>query len=907
VTLPQSIVAGTSSERAPWASVSIACSCLGAAVAVWLAPASIQIVNWTAQPARVALVAPLSTLWLTLGLGVALAAGALFAGATARLGRPRRARILSPLSLLWLWTIPYWPWLPDRAPGLLILAGPARWIVAALAAGGVLAELASQGNGFSLRPRRGTMFLATLALYIGLGLRSYATIGLGGDEPHYLVITHSLLVDRDFKIENNHTNRDYRGFFGGDLRPDYMRRGQNGAIYSIHAPGLPVLLVPGYAIAGARGAIITMCVFGALAALAVYDVALIVGGAAAALWTWIAVCLTVPFLPHGWMLYPETAGAPIVAWAVLWLIGPPSARASAWIWRGGCLAMLPWLHTKFVVFLAILALCLAWRIRGRIKDLVAFAMPIAVSSAAWLGFFYVVYGSLDPQAPYGNYTAQFVQFVNVPRSLLGTFLDQKFGLFVYSPIYLASVIGLLLMLRDARMRVVAVALTVTVIPYVISSARLYMWWGGSSAPARFLVPTLPLIAPALAAAFAQIRGAVARPTMMLWLALSVGIAAVGVGFPERGFLFSTPHGVARLLEVSEGSAPISATLPTFTEENWTDPAGRALPWAIAAAVALGVAAVLIRRTPSIGGYWVAATETTAFIVTASVMTAPGSPIVRAESARRGQLEIMDAYDPGRLRAFDYRSATRLDSAGLLRASTLSVARSPEEQIDPQRRVAGPFGVPAGRYVARVWFGGSQPRDGDVVIAPRRGSPFARLPGPLNNPATVAFEMPAQVPFWLSLSEASTAQAVQRVEIEPIEIVPRSERVTASIRAVEAVEDRPNAYILYMNEETYPEGGVFWTRAGNRGDVLVAPAGASEILLTLHVGPTAGTVKVSVAGRNLDVEMSANETREVKAPVPAGARLVSINVQAPGWFRPAQADPKSTDTRSLGCQVRINLR
>jgi hypothetical protein len=55
-------------------------------------------------------------------------------------------------------------------------------------------------------------------------------------EPHYLIITQSLLNDGDLKIENNHAQEDFRSYFGGRLRPDFLRRGQDGD-YSIHAPG----------------------------------------------------------------------------------------------------------------------------------------------------------------------------------------------------------------------------------------------------------------------------------------------------------------------------------------------------------------------------------------------------------------------------------------------------------------------------------------------------------------------------------------------------------------------------------------------------------------------------------------------------------------------------------------------
>jgi hypothetical protein len=888
-------------------------SCLGATVAYWLAPASIQFVSWTpAGPSRIALFAPLSRLWLALAVAMVMAVILVVAGREARIRRTARAQIVAPLSLLWLWTMPYWPWLPDRAPALLVLAGPVRWLIAAAAIGGVV--LAWRGTpswavGSLSRPgRREGVFVFTLALFVVLGLRSLATIGLGGDEPHYLIITHSLLVDHDLKIENNHANRDYRAFFAGDLRPDYMQRGKNGEIYSIHSPGLSALLLPGYALAGARGAVLTMCLLGALTALAVFDVAMLLGGPTVAFLTWASVCLTVPFVPHAWMLYPETAGGLIVAWAVIWLVRPAPDRWWLWMVRGASLAALPWLHTKFVVFLAVLGAGLAFELRVRPRDLAALIAPIVVSCAAWLGFFLVVYGSLDPQVPYGAYTRQFVRFENIPRSLLGIFIDQKFGLLVYAPVYLGALAGFWVLLRESTRRTVAIALLATTVFYVISSTRLYMWWGGSSAPARFLVPVLPLLAPAMAAAFASVHGRMARATMGLWLAWSLLVAAVGVALPERAFLFSTPHGIARLLELVQESAPVAAVLPTFTEADWTSPLGRFLPWAAAAGAALGLGWLAASRARRLGTFWIAALEAVSFVVVGSVLSSPVQASVRADAVLRGRTEIMMAYEPERLRGFDYGTMSRLDAAGLLKAGVLTLQRSPDEVPDPQGRVAGPLGLPPGRYQARVWFASQLPPSGDLLITLRRGNVLARTGGALTNPATLTFDMPARIAFWLAASQPSAARAVQQVEISPISIVPKSRRAGGLARAVEAVDGHADGYIVYVNDETYPEGGVFWTRAGNRADVLVAPAGSSQIVLTLHVGPiAAGTVRLEVAGQSLDTPMAPDETRDVAIPVPPNMSLVPISIQAPGWFRPASVDPRSTDTRALGCQVRVSLR
>src|SRR5204862_46559 len=162
---------------------------------------------------------------------------------------------------------------------------------------------------------------------------------------------------------NNHAQRDYRAFYADELKPDYLRRGTRGEIYSIHAPGLPALLLPAYAVGGASGAVAFMTLLAALAALAIFDLAALV---------------------------TDRSTAALVA--------------------------------------------------------------------------------------------------NIPRSVLGLLVDQKFGLLIYSPVYVLVAIGVWRSLREREHRTRTASLLATALVFGLSSARFYMWWGGTSAPARFLVP-----------------------------------------------------------------------------------------------------------------------------------------------------------------------------------------------------------------------------------------------------------------------------------------------------------------------------------------------------------------------------------------------------------------------------------
>jgi hypothetical protein len=890
------------------------------ASAIWLAPASIHIVGWrVAGPVRVALLAPLSRLWWAWGFTtVAIGVVAALARSRNRPALGALARVAAPLALLLLWVVPFLPWLPDRAPLLLVLTGPLRWVIAGCAVAATLASCAgllARPHSVLGLPGRRTILAVSLATYLGFGFLSAAVIGPDSDEPHYLIIAHSLLVDHDLAIENNHARGDYRAFHLGELRPDYLQRGRNEVIYSIHAPGLPAALLPAYAVAGYRGAVAMICLIAALTALAVFDLAEAVAGRGAALLTWLAVCATVPFLPHAWLIFPEMPGALIVAWAALWLWNPLPERMATWMWRGLALAALPWLHTKFVVLLGFLTAFLLVRLWPRAKPAArrarlaaALVTPIAFSVLVWLYSFYLMYGVFDPEAPYGGFVRLYVMNANIPRSLLGLLFDQKFGLLIYSPVYGLAVAGCWLMLRDGEHRAFVAALTLGALAFIGSTGRFYMWWGGSSAPGRFLVPILPLLAPMIAVAIRDRRGVVGGTALAASLSVSLAIALTGVAVPGRELLFSDPHGYARFIEAIQASSPLTFALPTFTDENWRAPLPLLLPWTVAGLVSLiAVTMAKPRGRVPLAMFWTATLGVVTFGVAGAIVAGwPGAPH-RPDIVARGRLSLMDAYDGTRLLAFDYSSRMRLDQKQVVGVSALLVPRGPDTPVQDLQRLEGPFDLPPGRYESRVWFEGGRPHEGEALLTLQNRLVLARTRSPLTNPATMSLDLPVPAGIWVGLTTEEAARAVRRVEIVPQYLVPRSERPAVDIHAVEPIANHPGAYIVYADANTFPEGGIFWTRDTHQGDVFVAPAGATTLVLTLDPGPIGRRVSLQVGGQHLEVDLGGDEARRVEVPVPAGMPLVPVSVQASGTFRPADVDPRSDDVRWLGCQVRIELR
>lgn len=902
--------------------VTIAAASGALALAVWLWPASVHIASWPRSgPHRIAIFAPLIRLWMLLAAAVVVTGLAALWGRRSPGALERLARAFAPLLILYVWTVPYWPWLPDRLPLLIAGAGPLRWVMGTLAVSGVALRVARglgywpRGHWVGLLQReraRWVVFLGSLAIYAGLGVPAVTSTGLGGDEPHYLVITHSLIADGDLAIENNHANGDYRRFFNGDLRPDYLQRGIDGAIYSIHAPGLSVWLIPGYVLARGLGGVLTMCVLAALAATALYEIGRLMAGPLVAVLTWAIAGFTVPFVPHAWAIYPEMAGAAIVGWAVVWLLEARSATVPVWVWRGFCLAWLPWLHTKFSVLLAGLVMWTVWRLGRHRRHAVALLVPIAASGVAWLAFFYVIYGVWDPQAPYGGYTAQFVRVENIARSILGQLFDQKFGLLVYAPIYVLAAPGLAAALRRPQWRAPALVAAAVATAYVLSSARLYMWWGGSSAPARFQVPVIPLVAPLLSLGLDGVIAAVRAGRLVIATAwataagVSLLVAISGTLAADRLLLFSEPHGVARMLALAQGSAPLTAALPTFTQEAWVEPLRLLAPWVVAVAGALCAAAVCARWG------WDAVGLIAAQFFVAGLIAALCAPSfatrVRAASETRGDMELLERFDPVRLRAFDYGAMHRLSPQEWLKRLTITLDREPDAPPDPLGRLTEGMTLPAGEYEVRVWFEASErPRSGALQASAGNGLLIARIEEPLPNPAVLRVPIPVAVPFlWIQATDPATARVARRVELLARDVVPAEERPQPPVRIVEALADRPNAYVGFTGAEAYPEGGVFWTRADARAHMWLVPAGATTMVATLHVGPVPTTVSVRVGEWREEVAFAPEETRTLRIPLPAGTVRVPIEIRAHNFFVPAQVDPLSTDTRRLGCQVRFVL-
>jgi hypothetical protein len=824
------------------------------------------------------------------------------------------------------------PWLPFPVPpAALIWTGPLVawvWVGAAVA----VAAAAWRPGPWPLwgahlvgNPRRAPWLALVVAFVVYCGAaRAVSTSILGGDEPHYLVITQSLLEDRDLQVENNYRSGRYHDFFSGDLRPDFLRRGLNEQIYSIHAPGLPVLVLPAFASAGYPGVVVFLALLAAIGASVLWRAGYRLTGSASAAWFgWATVAAGAPTFFHAMLVYPDGAATAFVAVGLVALAaleaepagspGDPAGVAktsrtgvpwSAWRWGavGVALGVLPWLHTRLVILAALLAGFLALRLIARREFGRAAAMlaVVGASVAAWLAYFHVIYGEWNPSAPYAGIPQ--ATWTSIPHGLPALFVDQQFGLVPNAPAFGVALVGLFAVLRSRRR--LAVELTVLLAAYTLLVAGFHMWWGGHSAPARLLVPVLPILALPAAVCWSQWRTA-GRAVAVVALTLSVLITASMVATENGTLIFNDRDGVGQLLEWATPLVDLPRAAPSFL---WGAPAaalGGAAAWLAAMVCAMVALWVVARRADRSDG------DTRAILALAAPLALCAAVMAGATASWKvagtnavtpaaSELAFLRAFDPGALpNGVRFRNLEWTTSSSIpARFAIATSGRGPAEADGPLLFL---IDVPPGVYGVSPQAAMSAQGVMEVYVG-RGREPIARWEfGPGARDRHYQVSLPVSVNALIVTGDARARASAPRLALQPVSVVPRSRR-PAMPRAARATR-YGNVVAYAFTPEVYLEGPGMWVIGGLGVPLaLTADPPAASARLLLRNGPVSNRVTLRGTGTAIDLPLQPGEERVVEVPVDRATGGAAIEVRAERGFRPADFDKATKDIRYLGIWI-----
>jgi hypothetical protein len=368
------------------------------------------------------------------------------------------------------------------------------------------------------------------------------------DEPHYLLLSDSLVFDHDFNLANNYLAGDYKKYYPFPIPPSdhHALRNIRGEEVPIHDVGLPIVLVPGYALAGRRGAMLEMNMLSALLALGIFELALVFEvSRRAALIGWALFAFTSPLVVYSSQIYPEVVGAAGALWSVIaYNKVLATQRRQYLLWTGFLLSILPWFSVRY------------WIITGSILGVIALHqvvlgvgrnhfpwLPIALLGSPLLVSL-VLFGLFDwnhYQTPVPNAGYVLLMRSWPPSSmfsskfipgLLGLFFDRAFGLLPTAPVYLLALSGA--WIACARKPWQASLILLPAIAYALFGAANRFWYGGWAPPARYLFLSAALLAP-LSPLVTSRR--TPRSISFVLVAWSIFIAVAYTAFPWTRYTF----------------------------------------------------------------------------------------------------------------------------------------------------------------------------------------------------------------------------------------------------------------------------------------------------------------------------------------------------------------------------------
>lgn len=388
-----------------------------------------------------------------------------------------------------------------------------------------------------------------------------------GDEPHYLVITQTLLIYHSLDVDLDYTHGDYHAFYHGQLGPfQHTSLNKWGEQLPLHSIGAPVLWLIPFAIAGRMGTLFFIALASVFTILNIYLLLIALGiQRKYAFFACMGVILASPI----WVFSHQNFVEPIAAMFCVYVVRVLFQERLRTLDLLGCslaISVLPWLHIRFALFEVILFCFLLVRVyqEYRIKKLtpyLAVLLPVCAMFLTFEAYNFFVWGSLNPtinQASAGE-----VAFDTAPwRGLLGLFLAQESGLLPNFPIFLFLFGGIILACRKRFLRF-NLLMIVLVIPYLITTAAFHNWDGAICPPDRLLTVALPPLVFYLALALQSARSWIINGLFLLFMGVTMLYEIVSFTIPggwidhERGY--SAP-----LLRISqELHLPLTKGVPTF--------------------------------------------------------------------------------------------------------------------------------------------------------------------------------------------------------------------------------------------------------------------------------------------------------------------------------------------------------
>lgn len=364
--------------------------------------------------------------------------------------------------------------------------------------------------------------LIAVGIFVVLGLVTWQVakqMPPTGDEPHYLMTAHSLAVDHDISLLNNYHDQQYLLFYPGPLAKRTTANFDKTRELPAFGLGLSVFLAPFYGFALAyfpsQLVLFLRLITCSITTIAAYQTLVLgeklAGRPLPAAIVFLGAAFASPLITYCNQFYPEIFAFLLVVLALRLFECRPERP---WLSAIGLACIAPailWLHPKYLVLSVLIHFLSAFlffqeaRKTAGVQSKAVFVVHSLLSMAGIFSFFlflHAEYGSWSPNRIYGGWQKQTSLFELIGqlgleriwvmlRMLPGYWLDQRFGLIIYAPFYIAFFPALLLFIRksDSRIKLPLLALLIAHFGLLCWAAQM----GGYAPPSRHLVVLIPMI------------------------------------------------------------------------------------------------------------------------------------------------------------------------------------------------------------------------------------------------------------------------------------------------------------------------------------------------------------------------------------------------------------------------------
>lgn len=412
------------------------------------------------------------------------------------------------------------------------------------------------------------LFFITDYFYVVLPLplfTSYPT----GDEPHYLIISQTILKYHSLDVTRDYIHGDYRQFYPFTIDPHVVRN-VRGQVLPVHNIGGPILWLIPFALLGRLGAVFLISLVSILCVINIYKLLLLLGSSKRiAFVAGLAYIVASPLYIYSHLTFVELIGAFICICVLRKTLQAEIKTVDLWL-CASLLGLLPWVHIRFAQLEISLFCILLYRLYRQnklrsIKQDVALLLPIGVLFVLLEVYSLVIWGTWNPAANETMSNATPFEISPVSNIFLGFFFDQEYGLLFSAPVFLFLLMGLVFSMRKQLLGY-NLSMLIICVPYIILFATYRDWFGGYNPSARYLLVLHPLLCVYLARGIERLW----CPLAKIWFIFSIIYGFVyNLASMYQGFSAGYGYNVTIKFMESFIHLPVTDYLPSLFACNQT--------------------------------------------------------------------------------------------------------------------------------------------------------------------------------------------------------------------------------------------------------------------------------------------------------------------------------------------------